>query len=101
MRFGGQMNYQQMNRGYGAYAQALEKLGNGAADGLDNFMSGNLVLFQAAINPQGHFPCRRDASGAIMQTPDCPLTLPVGSPAFARNYRYRDFALYAQDSWKV
>jgi outer membrane receptor protein involved in Fe transport len=101
MRFGGQMNYQQMNRGYGAYAQAVEKLGNGAADGLDNFISGNLVLFQAAINPQGLFPCRRDASGAILQTPDCTLTLPVGSPAFARNYRYRDFALYAQDSWKV
>src|SRR5882724_4999315 len=101
MRFGGQMNYQQMNRGYGAYAQAVEKLGNGAADGLDNFINGNLVLFQAAINPQGHFPCSRDASGAIVQTPACTLTLPVNSPAFARSYRYRDFALYAQDSWKI
>jgi outer membrane receptor protein involved in Fe transport len=101
MRFGGQMNYQQMNRGYGAYAQAVEKLGNGAADGLDNFMNGNLVLFQAAINPQGHFPCSRDASGAIVQTPACTLTLPVGSPTFARSYRYRDFAIYAQDSWKI
>src|SRR6267143_1039264 len=100
MRFGGQMNYQQMNRGYGAYAQAVEKLGNGAADGLDSFINGNLVLFQAAINPQGHFPCSRDASGAIVQTPACTLTLPVGSPTFARNYRYRDFALYAQDSWR-
>jgi outer membrane receptor protein involved in Fe transport len=101
MRFGGQMNYQQMNRGYGAYAQAVEKLGNGAADGLDNFINGNLVLFQAAINPQGHFPCSRDASGAIVQTPACTLTLPVGSPTFARSYRYRDFAIYAQDSWKI
>jgi outer membrane receptor protein involved in Fe transport len=101
MRFGGQMNYQQMNRGYGAYAQAVEKLGNGAADGLDNFINGNLVLFQAAINPQGHFPCSRDASGTIVQTPACTLTLPVGSPTFARSYRYRDFAIYAQDSWKI
>ena len=101
MRFGGQMNYQQMNRGYGAYAQAVEKLGNAAADGLDNFINGNLVLFQAAINPQGHFPCSRDASGAIVQTPACTLTLPVGSPTFARSYRYRDFAIYAQDSWKI
>jgi outer membrane receptor protein involved in Fe transport len=101
MRFGGQMNYQQMNRGYGAYAQAVEKLGNGAADGLDNFINGNLVLFQAAINPQGHFPCSRDASGAIVQTPACTLTLPVGSPTFARSYRYRDFAIYAQDGWKI
>jgi len=101
MRFGGQMNYQQMNRGYGAYAQAVEKMGNGSADGLDNFINGDLVLFQAAINPQGHFPCSRDASGAIVQTPECTLTLPVGSPTFARNYRYRDFAIYAQDSWKL
>jgi outer membrane receptor protein involved in Fe transport len=101
MRFGGQMNYQQMNRGYGAYAQAVEKMGNGSADGLDNFINGNLVLFQAAINPQGHFPCSRNASGAIVRTPACTLTLPVGSPAFARSYRYRDFAIYAQDSWKI
>lgn len=101
MRFGGQMNYQQMNRGYGAYAQAVEKMGNGSADGLDNFINGNLVLFQAAINPQGHFPCSRNASGAIVQTPACTLTLPVGPPTFARNYRYRDFAIYAQDSWKI
>jgi outer membrane receptor protein involved in Fe transport len=101
MRFGGQMNYQQMNRGYGAFAQALEKMGNASADGLDNFINGNLVLFQAAINPQGHFPCSRDASGAIVQTPACTLTLPVNSPSFARNYRYRDFAIYAQDSWKI
>jgi len=101
MRFGGQVTYQQMNRGYGAYAQAIEKLGTGAADGLDNLINGNLVLFQAAINPQGHFPCSRDATGAIIQTPACTLTLPVGSPSFERNYRYRDFALYAQDGWKV
>jgi outer membrane receptor protein involved in Fe transport len=101
MRFGGQVTYQQMNRGYGAYAQAVEKLGVGSADGLDNLINGNLVLFQAAINPQGHFPCSRDATGAIIQTPACTLTLPVGSPSFQRNYRYRDFALYAQDGWKI
>ncbi len=101
MRFGGQFNYQQMNRGYGAYAQAVEKMGTGAADGLDNMINGNLVLFQAAINPQGHFPCSRDANGNIIQTPACTLTLPVSSPSFARGYRYRDFALYAQDSWRM
>src|SRR5260370_3192155 len=64
-------------------------------------INGNLVLFQAAINPQGHFPCSRDASGAIIKTPACTLTLPVNSPSFARSYRYRDFALYARDSWKI
>jgi hypothetical protein len=101
MRFGGQVNYQQMNRGYGAYAQAIEKMGTGSKDGLDNFINGNLVLFQAAINPQGHFPCSRDSAGNIIQTPACTLTLPVTSPSFERNYRYRDFALYAQDSWKI
>jgi outer membrane receptor protein involved in Fe transport len=101
MRFGGQFNYQQMNRGYGAYAQAVEKLGNGSADGLDNLVSGNLVLFQAAINPQGKFPCTRTASGGLVVNSGCTLTLPVNSPAFARSYRYRDFALYGQDSWKM
>jgi outer membrane receptor protein involved in Fe transport len=101
MRFGGQFNYQQMNRGFGAFAQAVEKMGNGSADGLDNLINGNLVLFQAAINPQGHFPCSRDASGAVIKTPECTLTLPVGAPSFTRSYRYRDFALYAQDSWKI
>src|SRR5467141_1261605 len=101
MRFGGQFNYQQMNRGYGAYAQAVEKMGNTSKDGLDNMINGNLVLFQAAISPQGHFPCSRNASGAIIQTPACTLTLPVNSPSFSRSYRYRDFALYAQDSWKI
>src|SRR5262249_41803133 len=101
MHFGGQMTYQQMNRGYGAYAQAIEKLGTGSKDGLDNLINGNLVLFQAAINPQGHFPCSRDATGAIVQTPACTLTLPVDSPSFKRSYRYRDFALYAQDGWKI
>lgn len=101
MRFGGQVTYQQMNRGYGAYAQAVEKLGTKSNDGLDNLINGNLVLFQAAINPQGHFPCSRDASGNIIQTPACTLTLPVGSPSFSRNYRYRDFALYGQDGWKI
>lgn len=101
MRFGGQLNYQQLNRGYGAYAQAVEELGNNSQVGLDNFVTGDLVLFQAAINPQGHFPCSRSASGSIIQTPACTLTLPVTSPSFERDYRYRDFALYAQDSWKV
>ena len=31
----------------------------------------------------------------------CTVTLPVGAPAFERNYRYNDGALYGQDSWKV
>jgi outer membrane receptor protein involved in Fe transport len=101
MRYGGQVTYQQMNRGYGAYAQAVEELGKNSAQGLDNFLSGNLVLFQSAINPQGHFPCSRDAAGNIIRTASCTLTLPVGSPSFARNYRYRDFAVYAQDGWKI
>lgn len=101
MRFGFQMTYQQMNRGYGAYAQAVEKMGTNSKDGLDNMVNGDLVLFQAAINPQGHFPCSRDALGNIMQTPACTLTLPVTSPSFERSYRYRDFDFYAQDSWRI
>ena len=96
IKMGGQLNYQQMNRAYGAYAQAIEELGS-----LNNLEStGNLTLFQAAIDPQGETPCSKDASGNIIQTASCTLTLPVSSPSFARSYRYRDFALYLQDSFK-
>jgi outer membrane receptor protein involved in Fe transport len=101
LRFGGQVNYQQMNRGYGAYGQANEVLAKNITDGLDNFITGKLITFQVAIDPQGKFPCSRDASGKVIETPACRLTLPVGAPSFTRSYRYRDFALYAQDSWRM
>ena len=59
MKYGGQLNYFQMNRGFGAYAQANEQLGKSAGAGLDNMMTGTLTNFQAAVNPAGKFSCFR------------------------------------------
>ena len=102
MRYGGQLNYIQLNRSYGAYAQAVEQLGRNLPGALDNFITGDLFRFQAAVNPQGKFPCVRDyATGALISTPDCTVTLPVTPPAFARSYRYKDWAIYGQDTWRM
>jgi outer membrane receptor protein involved in Fe transport len=84
-RFGGQYVRIFDNRTFGAYMNAVEVLGNNLGEALDNLVTGNLVRFQAAINPQGRFP------GDF-------ITLPVGFPSFTRNNRYNEFALYANDS---
>ncbi len=68
---------------------------------LPNLISGNIHQFQGAVSPQGKFPCPNDINGVQQVSPACTLTLPVGPPAFNRNYRYNDGAVYAQDSWKV
>ena len=60
MKYGGQFNYIQLNRGYGAYEQAIESLGkSNVGNGLDNLVSssGMLYEFQKAVNPAGVFPC--------------------------------------------
>ena len=101
LRFGAYYNYQQMNIAYGAYAQGIEQLGTDSPSALDGFVTGNLALFQAAVNGQGKLPCLSNASGAPIATPGCTLTLPLTSPSFARSYRYNDWALYAGDSWRL
>jgi hypothetical protein len=101
-RFGGQYNYIQINRAFAAYGQAIEQLGSTLGKGLDNFINGNLTNFQVALDPQGKFSCARDFNtGKLIQTPDCTITLPTGNPSFSRSYRYHDWAIYAQDSWKI
>jgi hypothetical protein len=94
-RFGGTYTYLRDNRTFGAYETAIEVLGNNVPRGMDNFLTGNLYQFQAAVYPQGKFPC------GTTTTPDCTLTLPVGQPDFSRSNRYNDFGLYGQDSWKI
>ncbi|HLK51219.1 MAG TPA: TonB-dependent receptor [Bryobacteraceae bacterium] len=96
LRFGGLFTYLQDNRAFGAYEEAVEALGTNPASAFNGLLTGQLHDFQAAIYPQGKFPC----SGAV-QTPDCTLTLPVGPPDFTRSNRYHEAGLYAQDSWKV
>jgi hypothetical protein len=101
IRYGGQYNYTQLNKSYGAYAQAVEQLGKTFSDGLDNFITGTLTNFQAAVYPQGKTPCYKDfLTQTLIQTPQCTMTLPATQPSFARSYRYNDWAIYAQDSWR-
>lgn len=88
LRFGGQFTYMQDNRTFGAYEEAVESLGSNTANSLNGFLSGQLRSFQAAIYPQGKYPGDT-------------LTLPVGPPNFSRSNRYKEGALYAQDSIKV
>ena len=102
IRIGGLFDYQQINRAFGAYAQGLELIGTSFSQGLTNLSAGQLALFQAAVDPQGKFPCHDDpVTDTPIQTPDCSLSLPAASPIFARSYRYKDWAAYVQDSWKV
>ena len=35
------------------------------------------------------------------ETGACEVTPPAGAPSFARSYRYKDWATYAQDSYKA
>lgn len=100
-KFGGQFVQLRDNRVFGAYENPVELLGTNLGSGLTNLMNGTIFQFSGAVNPQGEFPCVKDATGATIVTPACTLTLPVGPPAFNRNYRYNDGAVYAQDSWKV
>ncbi len=101
-RFGGLYTLLNDNRTFGAYAEAVEALGTNNSTALSGLVGGTLHDFQAAIYPQGKFPCHFNGSGgAVNQTPDCSLTLPVGPPNFSRSNLVHEAALYVQDSWKV
>lgn len=103
--FGGEFLYIKDNRVFGAYDNAVESLGtNGSsnAKAINNFLHGTVGQFEAAINPQGEQPCvRNPATGAYIQTTACTLTNPLGEPNFSRSNRYKDYAVYAQDSWRA
>src|SRR6266481_4429372 len=104
-RFGGQYVYTMDNRTFGAYenaVQGLEPGGNGSlASGVENMLNGSAGWFQVVVDPQGHFPCIKDANGTTIHTPQCAVTLPTVQPSFTRNNRYNDLAFYGQDSWKI
>jgi len=102
MQFGAQLIYVQENQAYGAYAQAAEQLGNNRAAGLTNLFNGDLFLFEAAAEPKGALPCVKNPyTGKLTPTAGCSVTLPTGPPSFARSYRFKDWAVYAQDSFKM
>ncbi len=102
MQFGAAILYIQDNNAYGAYAQANEQLGQSRAAGLSALGTGNLFEFQAAVNPQGALPCVRNPyTGELTPTAGCSINLPATAPSFARSDRFHDWAVYAQDAWKV
>jgi hypothetical protein len=102
MQFGLQLIYIQDNESYGAYAQAIEQLSSTSIGGIQNMVTGNLATFQAAVNPNGALPCVENPyTAALTQTPGCSVTLPATPPSFARSDRFHDWAVYAQDSFKV
>jgi hypothetical protein len=101
-QFGTQLMYIQDNNAYGAYAQANEELGNSRSVGLANLYSGSLFEFEAAVSPNGALPCVKNPyTGVLTQTSGCTITLPATSPSFARSERFKEWAVYAQDAWKL
>ncbi|HMK29735.1 MAG TPA: TonB-dependent receptor plug domain-containing protein, partial [Terriglobales bacterium] len=101
--FGGEYVYTRDNRTFGAYENAVQALnGAGGVPGdLENLLAGQAGWFQVVVDPQGKFPCVRNAAGVVQQTPACTINLPTGQPSFSRSNRYNDMAFYAQDNWKV
>ena len=87
LRFGGEFTYIQDNRAFGAFQNAVEGLGTAVGSGIDGLLTGQLHEFDAAVDPQGKFPGQT-------------ITLPAAPPSFARSDRYRNSALYAQDTWR-
>jgi hypothetical protein len=113
--FGGQFTYIQLNKSYGAYAQAVEQLGSTLQGGINNLVNsdGNpagssLVSYAFRANPNGALPCvatpqfwSTNASTDLIQTPGCTVTPPLGPAQYGRSYRYKDWAIYAQDSFRI
>ena len=112
LRFGGQYTYIQLNYGYGAYAQAVEQLGGSQQDSMDDLVNfggnplGSILSgssgFSARVNPNGALPCPVDVNNNPVNP--CPadslVTPPLTSATYGRSYRYNDWALYAQDSFR-
>jgi hypothetical protein len=114
LRFGFLGTYIQLNYASGAYAQAVEELGGGFQDSLNDMMNtaGNpngasLINFETRVDPQGKLPCPVDTSttdgnfGNVMNNASCAIQTPLAEAAFARSYRYKDWAGYGEDSYKV
>lgn len=96
-RFGGNFTYIRDNRTFGAFQNSVQTLGTNFGNAVDNLLLGRLRQFQGAVDPQGKFPCADPSN----PDPTCLLDLPARSPSFSRSNRYKEFALYAQDSWRM
>jgi len=108
MKFGGQVTYMQLNVSYGAYAQAVEQLGATFGSSMDSLVNaaGNtggspLIAFATRLNPNGVLPCHTNPDGSLIETSACAVTPPLSPANYARSYRYKDWAVYAQDSFRA
>ncbi|HEV3482372.1 MAG TPA: TonB-dependent receptor [Candidatus Acidoferrales bacterium] len=114
MKFGGQLTYIQLNYAYGAYQQAVEQLATGLDDGLNALVNapGNpngspLIGFTGRVAPNA-LPCTAQpqywntgSRADLNVTPACTVTPPLAAADPARSYRYHDWALYGQDSFRI
>ena len=114
MHFGFLDTYIQLNYASGAYAQAVEQLGSTFQDSLNDMMNtaGNpngapLTSFATRADPQGKLPCPVDTSttdgsfGVVIDNASCAIQTPLAEASFARSYRYKDWAGYGEDTYKV
>jgi hypothetical protein len=112
MRFGGEFTYIQLNVAYGAYTQAVEVLGGNLANSINSLVDAGgvtdstgalatpVIQFTGRV-AGGVLPCATDIYGNSIQTPSCTVTPPLAAASPARSYRYKDWAIYAQDSFKL
>jgi len=100
--FGGNFLYIKDNRTFGAYEEAIDALvQTGTTGALKNFIAGGMGYLNVAIDPNGVYPCSKNATGAYVVTSACEIQEPVSSPNFSRSNRYQDGAAYADDAWKI
>ena len=108
LKFGGMFTYMQLNIAYGAYAQAEELLGPTFATSLNDLINSagtpggsQLTNFSVRVNPQGALPCPVDQFGNLLTNSSCAVTPPLNPAANARSYRFKDWAIYSQDSFRL
>jgi hypothetical protein len=100
--FGGTFLFVKDNRMFGAYEEAVDGLVvSGQKGALTNFVGGGLGMLEVAVNPNGAYPCSKDANGSYIETSACDIQLPVSSPNFSRSNRYQDGSAYVSDSYKI
>jgi hypothetical protein len=116
-RFGFLGTYIQLDYAYAAYDQAVEQLGATFQDSLNDMMNtadnpngAPLITFATRANAQGKLPCPIDQTlppdttpgfGNVVDNSSCQVTTPLAGANYARSYRYKDWAIYGQDSFKV
>jgi hypothetical protein len=101
-RLGGQFTYTRDNLLFDtSEAYGVLGISGSYGDGLDEFLEGQTDEYVAIISAQDKLPCTLDSMGNVVTTPSCVVQPPLGPSAISTSNRYRDFAWYGQDSWKL